>query len=708
MDISVIKAVCTLAVLTCASSASAVVTISSSTNFPYNANVAGETYRLSENISCPTTCIVLSGAADNSVIDLNGHTMTFGTANAVTVPNADFENWTESAPNNWTVVSGSVASAAAIDWGNYDLSASDAFTIRSDAFTLTGGQTYNAWAFVRASSSASGTLRVLNASDNSVLASLALSGSDHFNRGFATNGGEGGALKYKPASNISVKLELETVGAYSYRVAEVNMAPVDHYGIVNWGYQNTGLFPDLSGLTWGDASNVTVQNGTITQGAGGASYSSAILVPMVTVSGVTINIIGPNSGGIYDFKTVTNTTINSSVTRVFNRMYGEKAAGLRRPKGYTTAITVDGVTINDFPQYGAIFYNCPSTYDNGGSVEVKNSTFKNKGVVTEPYAMAFSGAKNLSIHDNVINPNGNTGRGILIDAVGCLDPQVEGATGNIYNNQFLNIYEDQNFEYGVDGLEAVGIRIRNWGGNYEGHKINIYGNTFNYTNKAAGSHAIYGVNANANSPYDDIKIYNNSFNINAYDSSQWAAGIALQHFGNAAAPKHQIYSNTITGNSYGIGADGNDGTGFVNTEIKYNDITSSVSSIRLGISTYSGTDSGIDIFCNKLTNTGDSGYVLYLNGALSNINVDHNFITTSNSGGYEVWADENESTDVLFYGNGQIDVTGGGAVGIATSSTNGSAECYLTAGADFTYAPPTLARRLSLGGRPVKLAEPGP
>ncbi len=663
----------------------AVITIDSSTQFPYNATVAGETYQLSEDISCPTTCIVLSGAADNAIVDLNGHTMTFGAANAVTVPNADFENWNGSTPNNWTVVSGSVASTEAIDWGNYDLTASNAFMIRSDAFNLTGGQTYNAWAFVKASSSASGTLRILNASDNSVLASLALSGSQHFNRGFATNGGEGGALKYKPASNISVKLELETVGAYSYRVAEVSMTPADHYGIVNWGYQNTGIFPDIPGLTWGAADNVTVRNGTITQGAGGASYSTAIIGDYGNtgwiVSGVTINISGPNSGGVNAFKSISNTTVNSSVTRVFNRMYGTKAAAVNRPKGYTTNISVDGLTANNFPQYGALFFNCPSSYDNGGSVEVKNSTFKNKGVVTEPYAMAFSGPKNIDVHDNTINPDGNTGRGILIDAVGCADPQIEGATGSIYNNQFLNIFEDRNFEYETNSLESVGIRFRNWGGDYEGHRLKIYGNTFAYTNKSNGSHATYGINATAVSQYDEIEIYNNTFNINAYDSSQWAAGVALQGFGNSLAAKQKIFSNTFAGNSYGIGIAGNDATTAKNTSIYLNKITTEDSAIRFGMSIYSGENTDFDIYCNQITSTGTSGHPFYFNGTLSDILVDYNQVTSSNAGGYEAWADADESSDILFYGNGQIDVTGGGMVGATASATNGSYGCYLSAGA---------------------------
>ena len=324
--------------------ASALTEINSSTTFPYNANTAGETYQLSEDISCDTPCIIFGGSADNEVLDLNGHTMTFGTANAVTVANADFENWTGSVPDNWTVVTGSVESTSAIDWGTYDLSASDSFKIRSDTFSLIGGQTYHAWAFVKSSSSASATLRILDASDDSVLAYLDMTGNNHLNRGFAVYGDEGNALKYKPETNISVKLELETSGTYAYRVAEINMAPSDHYGVVAYGYQNTTYFPDLSGFTWGAADNVTVQNGTIAQGNGGASYSMALFSDATNsgwiVDGVTITVSGPNSGGVRGFKEITDSTINGNSVRVFNRMYAEKAACGVRFKGYSADITV--------------------------------------------------------------------------------------------------------------------------------------------------------------------------------------------------------------------------------------------------------------------------------------------------------------------------------------------------------------------------------
>jgi hypothetical protein len=668
--------------LVVSSTAEAVTTISSNTIFPYNATTSGETYRLSEDISCETTCIVLSGAADNAIIDLNGHTMTFGTANAVTVLNSDFEAWTGPVPDDWTVESGDVSSTAAIDWGSFDLSASNAFRIRSAAFNLNANQTYQAWAFVKASSSASGTLRILSASDNSTIASLSMPGDEYFNRGFAVRGTP---LTYKPTENVSVKLELETVGAYSYRVAEINMAPYSHFGIVNYSYRNTSLFPDLGGVTsWGLADNVTIQNGTITQGNGHASYSSSTIFETTPIiAGVVINVSGPNSAGIRNFGAITDSTINftSTTNRVFNRMYGANASGATKSKGYDTPITIDNLTINGFPQYGITVYNCPTAYDNGGSIEIKNSKFYGAGVVTEPYAMAFSGAKNLNIHDNTIDPGGKVGRGILVDAVGCVDPQIEGATGSIYNNRFLNIWEDENFEYDATGLESVGIRIRNWGGDYEGHKLDIYGNTFTYTNTSSGSHATYGININASSPYDELKIYNNTFSVNAHATAgTWAAAIALQGFGDIATTRHIIRNNVISSNSYGIGFDGNDGANSTNISIYSNQISAGVSPIRFGMSAYTGVDSDIDIHCNQITNTGLSGYPIYLNGTLTDILIDYNQITNSNSDGFETWADSDESSDVLFFGNGTIDVTGGGSIGTALSATNGSDGCWSTAG----------------------------
>ena len=72
------------------------------------------------------------------------------------------------------------------------------------------------------------------------------------------------------------------------------------------------------------------------------------------------------------------------------------------------------------------------------------------------------------------------------------------------------------------------------------------------------------------------------------------------------------------------------------------------------------------------------------------------------AGTYEVYIESDRSSGLLFYGNGTIDVTGGGSVGDAGAAINGSAGCYSTAGAT-PYVPPAgSARRLSLGGSLIR------
>jgi hypothetical protein len=90
---------------------------------------------------------------------------------------------------------------------------------------------------------------------------------------------------------------------------------------------------------------------------------------------------------------------------------------------------------------------------------------------------------------------------------------------------------------------------------------------------------------------------------------------------------------------------GNDGTDTVKATFSYNDITAAVSAIRFGMSSYSGTDTDVDIYCNKLNNTGTAGYPFYLNGTLSDILIDYNEITNSNSSGHEAWVDANKIED---------------------------------------------------------------
>ena len=155
----------------------------------------------------------------------------------------------------------------------------------------------------------------------------------------------------------------------------------------------------------------------------------------------------------------------------------------------------------------------------------------------------------------------------------------------------------------------------------------------------------------------------------------------MQLVGNPNGNRLQIYNNTISSNFYGIGFDGNDGGNANNISIYNNDISAANSAIRFGMLSYIGNDSDIDIYCNKITNTGSSGYPFFFAGTLRNILISNNIINNINSNGFEVYSRNNYSSGVLFCGSSSINVTGGGSVGSSIGNcSKGSVGCYGSAG----------------------------
>jgi hypothetical protein len=90
------------------------------------------------------------------------------------------------------------------------------------------------------------------------------------------------------------------------------------------------------------------------------------------------------------------------------------------------------------------------------------------------------------------------------------------------------------------------------------------------------------------------------------------------------------------------------------------------------------------IYCNKITYSGGASdkYAIKMDGDFSTGNyISNNQITSNNSGGYEVWVDENETANITFCENGTIDVDGGGSFTTSSSPcNNGSSGCYSDAG----------------------------
>lgn len=658
------------------STALADININNSTPFPYSATTDNTTYNITEDITCDKTCFVLS--CDNAVFELNGHTITFGNANAVTVLNSDFENWTGSVPNNWEVVSGSVTSTPAIDLGTTMLTSSDGFILKSDAFTLKGGKTYQLWATVKSNAAASYVLKLLDASTDAVLETGPTITGTALSRGFASNGDPTTDSVYKPNSDISVKIQIEATGTYTWYIEEINIAPTDDYGFTSDTWKDPNLSADIS-ATWGSTSNVTIQNGTILQGAGHGTRSYAIKAQ--TVNNVDVIVTGPNSAGIKFAKTVTDSSVTYSGAgkKVFNRMYAEGASGYVMSKGWTGDILIDNLTVTDYPEYGIIVYNCPTNYDDT-SVEITNSTFNGDGKVTEPYAMVLSGAKNIDIHHNTIDPAGKVGRGILIDPIGCVvEGQIQAVTGKIHHNSISNIWEDRNFEYASNSLEAAGIRIRNGAVITDGHQLDIYDNTISVYTTASGAHGAYGINIKGESATNNILVHNNVISAINTDN-EFAAGIAMQDVSNENGGVFKIYQNTISTNDQGIKFGGNDGEDAIGVEVYLNKVTASAGN-PVWFYDWTADHNNNKIYCNQfITESTDPPIYVYGDTSANFVNTRFDYNMLQTAGTYEVYIESDRSEGLLFFGNGTINVTGGGLVGAAGSATNGSENCWTTAG----------------------------
>lgn len=689
-----INLISVILLFTLAGTANAVVPINNSSTFPY-VITSTNTYQLTENISCPMSCIVVQGTADNTTIDLNGHTMTYGAANAVTVPNADFESWTGASPDSWEVISGSVSSVPAIDWGEYDLQTVGATTLRSASFSINSDQTYQAWAFIKGSSSASATIKILNAVDNSVLASEPITGA-MINRGFAVAGDEYTyVFQYKPPSAMQVRLELETVGAYSLRIPEINMAPKNHFAVVSYNGSSSyrrEVTADLVAEVSGMADNLTIKNGTIIQGGGKASYSPAIYltnatnIPGAMIDNVNITTSGPNSGGVIGAKSVTNSVLNINSKRIFNRMNGPiKGAGIvMAGLDAEGTMVVNNTTVNNYPQYGIMASKCRATRSSYSDLSVTNSTFHGDGLVTEPYFLRVVGITDMQVSGNTVDPvQGKSGRGILIDtASGC--SLLEGSNGTVTLNKFLNIFEDQNLEYNPTGVAGVAVRIRNYGQDDESFDgLTISRNIINgYA--LTSDQATNGININAYAPRDNISIADNSVSLSAAGGSRVSA-VILQNVNGEFGGSYEVAYNRIVTNDRGVQFAGSDGPNTnEGVSLHHNTISNSTGNpLYIYDANYSQKNN--DIFCNKfiVDDTSNPVYTEATTAPFNGTQFDYNLFSTQ--GGYDIRITTDVSSQLLFYGSGSIGVTGGGGVGYAASAKNGSEGCYLTSGPRYSF-----------------------
>lgn len=666
-------------------------TITSGTTFPCALDSAA-TYTLSENISCTGSCLFVT--TSGVTLDGNSKTMTFGTDNNPGISDPVFETWTDASTlTNWTLVSGSVARVAST-WPEktYDAELSATGSIKSGNVTINAGQTYVYYAIIKGSSSDSYTVGIYRTSDDAELAATTIT-TPYIENGYGISNGtiHTQDQNYKPSTNTQVYLKITGIGSTATkRIAMADIKPSNHYGIASHNYQS-GAFPDNTDATLYGAptNNLLIKDLTITQGSGQAVKSAAIYLrgngQTGTIQNVTISMTGRNTaslwiepvGNIVVDTVSTTTTSNANL----NRQSAPSDINLTVSTTASGTVEVKNSTFLNYPGQGI------GIGGDGGAIasmpmltNVHNNTIRNKEFVTNGYAIGVWNIANVDIYSNTIQPY--RGRGIITDTSG-YGAYTKNLT--IRYNDIKDIYELPLMEFGADGLEAAGIRIRNWGDNAMQNVV-IHSNNIEASADANGVHACYGINVNAYHADDQITIRDNTITVSATGTDRYGVGIAMQVADMAGSSYPLlIYNNTIAAGaqSYGLmlgGAD-TDTLLFRKARIYNNAISASYHPFYLSSA---HTISDVDIYCNTITNSGTAYYPFYMAGTISDFRVSYNSITSSNSGGYEAYA-ASAYADAVFCETGTIDVNGGGSVGSASAPCqDGSANCYASAGTTYT------------------------
>ncbi len=238
---------------------------------PYILNQAGATYQLQTNLTTSGTAFRIT--QNNITLDLGGHTVTYDNANPITVTNAGFETGNTSGWNMSQAPGATVAPAMLGMYGNWML----------DFPKITAKQTFVSSpisipqanipyiAGIQAKSSAWGaataTLTAIDAATNAILGTP---------QTLDPGGGPILTVTFTPTTTHPVVLKIE-VQPNSGQTATVSF---DYASL----YRNNVLGVDLS-----YKQNVTIIDGTVTQGQGHSAQSPAICAygALFALEGVT-------------------------------------------------------------------------------------------------------------------------------------------------------------------------------------------------------------------------------------------------------------------------------------------------------------------------------------------------------------------------------------------------------------------------------------
>lgn len=557
----------------------AAVAVSTCDNYPLS--TAGETYVLQNDCTAPRTAFIVT--QNNVVLDLNGHTVTYGNDNYVEVPNHGFESCSGGVPASWdlSAASGAACVAKSLYYGSYELQVSmtsSPKTVRSGTVTLPANKTFVAFAWAKGGSSDSATLRVRRASDGTVLASYTRT---DLGRGFAICDPYDGLAIPASTSAQAVYLDLQlTSGGGTITVDEMDIKATRDYGVVSGGYHDTRYHPDLPAGTPVYGANLTVKNGTIRQGQGRGALSPAVRTDTmpVVLDNVALDVNGVHTsaflttGGAGGIQIRNNTRMSSSSWGVFDRMHLCNVANVARVCGN---IMIQNSVFTGGAQ-GGIFVprvRTDSGCSDSDTMLIEGNTIQHNETVTNGYGIHGNGWVNATIRNNTIQPT--LGRGIMIDA----SEYYERSTNvEIYGN-LIEVKEKPNFEFSAANLQTAGIRLRSYSGSAN-QNIHIHDNTIrSYTGPTYVSEA-NGITVNAASGADVIRIANNDIKVWSSYADYRAYAILMQSI--ATGNDIVVEGNQLESNTYCLRMGNSDG--FSTTGVRFRSNT-----FRKGAEFWGGT-----------------------------------------------------------------------------------------------------------------------
>ena len=435
---------------------------------PYQLSSASTTYVLQTDVGSESSAFIVTAA--NVTLDLNGHKVTYDQNTAPGVTNGGFESGTSATDiPNWNVTGapGAVRTAAIRGyWGNWCLqvpvAAGASATILSDPISIPkAGVDYCAMLQPKLTNTGTATLSVVDATTGAVLATGSSSDPIRGTLAYAT---------FLPATTASVRIKMVvTAGAAAGLTAYLDHADMVRYSVVGIIASPAAYYVPayLQAPGYEKAANVTIKNGTITDGTGRSYADSPIYargINGLTVDHVTMYSAGASTNQIeadnVTTPTVTNCTLTNAMDVIDDRM---RAFAALRFMPVSGVVTLNGNTIRGTQQNGIgvtgasyLTHGSPGYFTNVSNITsatINNNDIRCDSSWTDSYGIGLSGLHNFEIASNTIVPI--NGRGIYIDAdAGITD------TGTVHDN-YVEARERANLEYSITDISATALRVRN-------------------------------------------------------------------------------------------------------------------------------------------------------------------------------------------------------------------------------------------------------